>query len=167
DEMGPVVEAYKREIPNAEPIGAYVNDNVMVTTAAFVAEDGKKARQSILDARITYLQSNVYRYHDTFPHPDWVPQWPELIPDLDEEGLEAGMAAGSMVVGDPDEALAACRRWADAGADQLVFGLGAASKEDSLEMIRLMGEHVIPKLDPDPVHRTTRFREAAAGASTT
>ena len=25
-----------------------------------------------------------------------------------------------------------------------------------------MGEHVIPKLDTDPVHRTTRMREAAA-----
>jgi hypothetical protein len=25
-----------------------------------------------------------------------------------------------------------------------------------------MGEHVIPKIDTDPVHRTTRMREAAA-----
>jgi len=33
-----------------------------------------------------------------------------------------------------------------------------------METIRLLGEHVIPKLDTDPVHRTTRFREAAAGA---
>lgn len=70
--------------------------------------------------------------------------------------------SGSMIVGDPDDALAACRRWADAGADQLTFGLGMASHEESLEMIRLMGEHVIPKLDTDPVHRTTRFRETAA-----
>jgi hypothetical protein len=42
------------------------------------------------------------------------------------------------------------------------FGLGAGSKEDTLEMIRLMGEHVIPKIDTDPVHRTSRFRDAAA-----
>ena len=28
---------------NAEPIGAYVNDNVMVTAAAFVAEDRDEA----------------------------------------------------------------------------------------------------------------------------
>ena len=34
--------------------------------------------------------------------------------------------------------------------------------EDTLETIRLIGEHVIPKIDRDPVHRTTRFREAAA-----
>ena len=34
-------------------------------------------------------------------------------------------------------------------------------------MIRLMGEHVIPKIDTDPVHRTTRFRDAAAAAGAT
>src|SRR3954467_7717931 len=39
DEMGPVLEAYKNAIPDAEPIGAFVNDNVMVTSGAFVAED--------------------------------------------------------------------------------------------------------------------------------
>jgi hypothetical protein len=32
-----------------------------------------------------------------------------------------------------------------------------------LETIRLLGEHVIPKLDTDPEHRTNRFRDAAAG----
>jgi hypothetical protein len=37
-----------------------------------------------------------------------------------------------------------------------------ASKAESLEMVRLMGEHVIPKIDTDPVHRTTRMREEAA-----
>ena len=30
------------------------------------------------------------------------------------------------------------------------------------EMIDLMGRHVIPKIDTDPVHRTTRMRESAA-----
>ena len=34
--------------------------------------------------------------------------------------------------------------------------------EDTLETIRLMGEHVIPKIDTDPVHRTTRMRQAAS-----
>ena len=55
-----------------------------------------------------------------------------------------------------------CRRWEAAGADQLVFGLGMAPQDQTLETIRLMGEYVIPKIDKDPVHRTTRFREIAA-----
>lgn len=161
DEIRPVLEVYKNEIINSEPIGAFVNDNIMVTSAAFVAEDGDTARRSILSAHTTYLQSNVYRYHDTFPRPEWVPPWPELLPEMDEASLALAMETGAMVVGDPDEALAACRRWADSGVDQLVFGLGMASQEDTLEMIRLMGEHVIPKIDTDPVHRTNRMREAA------
>jgi alkanesulfonate monooxygenase SsuD/methylene tetrahydromethanopterin reductase-like flavin-dependent oxidoreductase (luciferase family) len=161
DELAPVLEAYKKQIVNAEPVGAYVNDNIMVTTGAFVAEDGQDALRIASNARMSYLQSNVYRYHDTFPHPDWVPTWPDLIPDPTVEQLQAQKESG-LILGDPDEALEQCRRWEAAGADQLVFGTGMATTEQQLEMIRLMGEHVIPKLDKDPVHRTTRFREAAA-----
>jgi hypothetical protein len=37
--------------------------------------------------------------------------------------------------------------------------------EAALESIRLFGEHVLPKLDQDPEHRTSRFRDKAAGVS--
>ena len=33
-------------------------------------------------SRLNDLQSHVFRYHDTFPHPEAVPYWPELIPDV-------------------------------------------------------------------------------------
>ena len=161
DELGPVMAAYKKEIPNAEPVGAFVNDNIMVTSAAFVAEDRDTARAWATAPHASYLGSNVYRYHDTFPHPPQVPVWPELIPDPTPESLELSIMAGA-VIGDPDDALAQCRRWESAGADQLVFGVGTATTEQMLETVRLLGEHVIPKIDTDPVHRTTRFREAAA-----
>ena len=55
---------------DAEPVGAFVNDNLMVTAAAFVDEDSGTAFQNALDSEMTYLQSNVFRYHDTFPHPE-------------------------------------------------------------------------------------------------
>src|SRR4051812_20843606 len=69
EELDPVMSAYKKEIPNAEPVGAFVNDNIMVTSAAFLGETEDEARQAALKPGLTYLQSNVYRYHDTFPHP--------------------------------------------------------------------------------------------------
>ena len=82
DEMEPVLDAYKKDIVNAEPVGAFVNDNVMVTSGAFVAEDRDRGRQvGAGRPACSYLQSNVFRYHDTFPHPEGVPYWPELIPD--------------------------------------------------------------------------------------
>ena len=49
--VAPVIEAYKTAIVNAEPIGAYVNDNVMVTSAAYVAEDRSRAPSTSSNAR--------------------------------------------------------------------------------------------------------------------
>jgi alkanesulfonate monooxygenase SsuD/methylene tetrahydromethanopterin reductase-like flavin-dependent oxidoreductase (luciferase family) len=69
---------------------------------------------------------------------------------------------GAMIVGDPDEALRQVRLWESAGADQLVLSVSLGQpKERTLKTIELMGEYVIPKVDTDPVHRTTRFRQAA------
>jgi hypothetical protein len=81
---------------------------------------------------------------------------------MTEEMVRASIGSGGMVAGTPDHALAACQRWESAGADQVSFGIGPDSLEGTLETIRLLGEYVIPKLDTDPAHRTTRFREAAA-----
>jgi len=160
--LEPVLKAYKGAIVNAEPIGAFVNDNVMCVTAGWVAEDAGEARRLAVEARGNYLQSNVYRYHDTFPHPHWVPKWPEVLPDPTVADIDKGTSIGAMVCGDPDEALEQCRRWQDAGVDQLVLGVGPGSHEGTLETIRLIGEHIIPKLDLDPVHRTSRMRDSAA-----
>jgi hypothetical protein len=161
DELQPVLAAYKKEIVNAEPIGAFVNDNIMVTTGAYVAETQEKAIEVMLRSNPTYLQSNVYRYHDTFPHPDWVPQWPQLLPPITDDLARLAIGRKGSLIGDPDNALQGARDWEAAGADQLVFGIGTAGLEATLETIRLMGEHVIPKIDTDPVHRTTKMRAAA------
>jgi alkanesulfonate monooxygenase SsuD/methylene tetrahydromethanopterin reductase-like flavin-dependent oxidoreductase (luciferase family) len=161
EECEAVMKVYKEAITSAEPVGAFVNDNVMITSAAYVRETRDEAVTAVVDSRMTYLQSNVYRYHDTFPHPDWVPPWPDLIPDVDEDAARAMIGTGGVPIGDPDDALEACRRWENAGADQLVFGIGPDTLEGTLETIRLLGEHVVPKIDTDPEHRTNRMRAAA------
>jgi alkanesulfonate monooxygenase SsuD/methylene tetrahydromethanopterin reductase-like flavin-dependent oxidoreductase (luciferase family) len=81
---------------------------------------------------------------------------------MSPEDVKKAATGGAMLAGNPDDALAQCQRWEAAGADQLVIGVGPGSHEGTLETLRLLGTHVIPKLDRDPVHRTTRFRAAAA-----
>ena len=157
-----ILDKYKKAVANAEPIGAFVNDNVMVCTAAFVSEDSQAGYQKCLDAKLNYLQSNVFRYHDTFPHPEGVPYWPELIPDLDLAAVQGMAEVGAAIVGDPDQALAQCRRWEAAGCDQIAFGVSGEDLEAAKETIALLGEHVIPKIDTEPLHSTTRYRQAAA-----
>nr|WP_202447258.1 LLM class flavin-dependent oxidoreductase [Streptomyces sp. SID5468] len=157
-----VVDSYKTAVRDAEPVGGYVNDNVMVTTTAICAETGEQARRIAVEGNLNYLQSLLFRYHDTFPRPDGIPRWPELLPDYTPELIDLLIAEELLICGDPDEVLAQCKRWEAAGADQLCFGLPVGVPyQDTLTTIRLIGEHVVPKIDTDPVHRTTRFRQTA------
>jgi len=157
-----VVESYKGAVKDARPIGGYVNDNVMVTSTAICAETTQKAKQIAVDGGLNYLQSLLFRYHDTFPRPEGIPQWPELIPDYTEEVVDLLIAEELMICGNPEEVLRQCKRWEQSGADQLSFGLPIGIPyEDTMNTIKLIGEHVIPQIDTDPVHRTTRFRDAA------
>ncbi|MGA4538459.1 LLM class flavin-dependent oxidoreductase [Uniformispora flossi] len=152
---------YKEAIGNAEPIGAFVNNNVLAVSTGFVATEKRAAIDRAVAARPSYLVSNVYRYHDTFPHPEGLPNWPELVPDINAEMVEFAADAGAMIVGDPDNALKAVKQFEAAGVDQLVLGLGPDTREGTLETIRLFGEHIIPKLDTEAEHRTTVFRRTA------
>ncbi|MFI8966574.1 LLM class flavin-dependent oxidoreductase [Streptomyces sp. NPDC053493] len=157
-----VVESYKTAIKEAKAVGDFVNDNVMVTSTAICAETHDKAVEIAVGGGLNYLQSLLFRYHDTFPRPEGVPEWPELLPEYSAEIIELLIQEELMICGDPSEVLAQCKRWEQAGADQLSFGLPIGiSYEDTMNTIKLIGEHVIPEIDTDPVHRTTRFRQAA------
>jgi alkanesulfonate monooxygenase SsuD/methylene tetrahydromethanopterin reductase-like flavin-dependent oxidoreductase (luciferase family) len=112
------------------------------------------------------LQSLVFRYHDTFPAPPGIPKWPDLIPDPDLEQVEWRINEGFLLCGDPDEVLEQVKQYESIGADQIVFGMPVdLDIEDAIETIQLFGKHVLPKLDPDPTHRSSRFRDEAAVAT--
>jgi alkanesulfonate monooxygenase SsuD/methylene tetrahydromethanopterin reductase-like flavin-dependent oxidoreductase (luciferase family) len=165
--MRPMIEAYKNAVGDAEPLGDYVNDSVMITNSVICLEDGDRARDVATDMGTGLLQSLVYRYHTTFPKPPQIPDWPALLPDPTREEVEWRIQEGYLLCGSPDEVLQQVKSYEEVGADQIVFGLPVDMPFDvALESIRLFGDHVIPKLDPDPVHRTTRFREAAAVGTT-
>jgi alkanesulfonate monooxygenase SsuD/methylene tetrahydromethanopterin reductase-like flavin-dependent oxidoreductase (luciferase family) len=161
--MKPMVESYKKGIAEAEPIGAYINDNVMITNSVICLEDGQRARAVAADMGSGLLQSLVFRYHTTFPKPPGIPDWPQVLPDPTPEQVDWRINEGYLLCGDPDEVLGQIAKYEDVGADQIVFGLPVDMPiEVALETIKLFGEHVIPKFDTDPVHRTSKFRDAAA-----
>ncbi|HEV7469266.1 MAG: luciferase [Pseudonocardia sp.] len=159
------IKAYKRAVANCDdPIGAWVNDNLIVANGFnSIAEDRGEARRDFLAGGNNYQMSQVFRYHDTFPRPEGFPQWPAVMPELSEEMLDAFIGLGAAIVGDPDDVIQQVKAWEATGADQLLMLRGVKTKEETLRMIRLMGDYVIPKFDLDPEHRTTRQRRAAAG----
>jgi alkanesulfonate monooxygenase SsuD/methylene tetrahydromethanopterin reductase-like flavin-dependent oxidoreductase (luciferase family) len=156
------IKAYKTAIANCEPVGAWVNDNLIVANGFnSIAEDRGQARREFLEGGNNYQMSQVFRYHDTFPRPEGFPVWPDVFPDLTEEMLDGFIGLGAAIVGDPDDVIDQVKVWESTGADQMLMLRGVKTKEQTLRMIKLMGDHVIPKFDDDPVHRTTRQREAA------
>jgi alkanesulfonate monooxygenase SsuD/methylene tetrahydromethanopterin reductase-like flavin-dependent oxidoreductase (luciferase family) len=162
--MAPLVELYKKNIVNADPVGEYVNDNVAITTSFMCLEDRNEARELMTRSGNGRQQSLVFRYLDTFPKPPWVPEWPELIPDPTLEQIEAGWQSGASVVGTPDDCAAALQKWADIGVDQLIMGpSGSVYPHELLERtVKLFGDEVIPRFDTDPEHSTSRYRREAA-----
>jgi alkanesulfonate monooxygenase SsuD/methylene tetrahydromethanopterin reductase-like flavin-dependent oxidoreductase (luciferase family) len=160
----PLIAVYKKHIRDAEPVGAWVNDNVACVTALVCDDDRRRARETARTMGSGYHTSLVFRYLDTFPRPAGVPAWPALIPEPTPEQLEERIASGQRIVGDPDECARAVQQYADVGCDQIIFGVLASSQPQAtaLRSVELFGKHVIPRFDRDPVHSTTRMREAAA-----
>lgn len=160
--LKPLIEVYKSTIDQAEPVGEYVNDHVMVTSQMLCLEDGQRARDITCNMTSGYQNSLVFHYLDTFPRPDGIPAWPDLIPEPTPETLEEAIKAHLVMSGTPDEVSQAVKAYEDAGADQVCFGMLSTTMpiEIAIEAVETFGKHVIPEFDKDPVHLTQRQREA-------
>jgi alkanesulfonate monooxygenase SsuD/methylene tetrahydromethanopterin reductase-like flavin-dependent oxidoreductase (luciferase family) len=166
DQLTPLVSRYKEKIQDCtNPVGGFVNNNVMITTQMVCMEDGAKARKTFLEADSSYFMSILFRYLDTFPRPAGIPEWPEIIPPITADQLDAAIAAGATAVGDPDEVTKVVERFSATGADQLSFGMlsTSISRESCEEAVETFGKHVLKNFDKDPVHNTTKQRLAAGG----
>ena len=158
------IQTYKKYIGDADPIGEFVNNNVMVTVGMTCQSDGRRARELACSPGASYLGSLVFRYHDTFPRPEGLPRWPDLIPEPQIDQIDGMIQGGYALVGDPDEIIQQIQPYQDIGCDQLVFSVcGNQPPEAVAESVELFGKYVIPEFDKDPVHSTVRYREAAGG----
>jgi alkanesulfonate monooxygenase SsuD/methylene tetrahydromethanopterin reductase-like flavin-dependent oxidoreductase (luciferase family) len=162
-DFAPLIKTYKDNIRHAEPVGAYVNDNVACVTQLVCLEDRQAARRVAIGMGSGYHTSLVFRYLDTFPRPAGIPAWPALIPEPTPEQLDERIASGNRLVGDPDEVARGVQMYADVGCDQLIFGVLASTQpqDTARASVALFGREVIPRFDRDAVHSTTRMREAA------
>jgi alkanesulfonate monooxygenase SsuD/methylene tetrahydromethanopterin reductase-like flavin-dependent oxidoreductase (luciferase family) len=162
-DMRPMIESYKKGIAECEePLGRYVNDNVMLTNAVICFEDGERAREVATRPNRGYLFSLVCLYHDTFPKPDWAPVWPEPPRRLDRPMVDAAIEAGALLCGTPEQVAQQLEAYERCGVDQLVFGVPADLEHDeAMECVELFGTQVIKEYDRDPVHRTSRQRASA------
>jgi alkanesulfonate monooxygenase SsuD/methylene tetrahydromethanopterin reductase-like flavin-dependent oxidoreductase (luciferase family) len=164
-QLAPLVEIYKRTIAEAEPVGAYVNDNVAVVSQFLCLEDRDEARNWLTRSGGNYHNSLLFRYLDTFPRPPHIPRWPEVLPPLDRAQVDHVIDANGSMVGNPDDCVAAVEKLQAIGCDQVLMGPSSTTWPHELcaESVELFGKQVIPEFDTDPEHSTSRYRREATG----
>jgi alkanesulfonate monooxygenase SsuD/methylene tetrahydromethanopterin reductase-like flavin-dependent oxidoreductase (luciferase family) len=161
--LAPLIKAYKDAIANATPVGDYVNDNILCVTTGLCMEDRNEAFDLASRIDLQYYQSLVFHWLDNIPKPPGLPEWPEMLPAQTPEEIRAGSEAGRLCIGDPDDCARLCHAYADIGCDQLVLSplTTTMTYDQAVASTALFGREVIPRFDKDPVHRSTRMREAA------
>jgi alkanesulfonate monooxygenase SsuD/methylene tetrahydromethanopterin reductase-like flavin-dependent oxidoreductase (luciferase family) len=164
------IDSYKEAVATCtEPLGQYLNNNVMMTNAVVCLGDRKRARELALDSLSTYLVTMVNMYHDTMPQSPDAIVWPnapfklrEIAGSDPEAFLDSLIKGGYLLCGTPDEVCEQVVAYQSVGCDQLVFGLpGSMEHEEVFEMLEAFGQKVIPEFDKDPMHSTTRARQTA------
>jgi len=162
-ELAKLIDVYKNAIASAEPVGDYVNDNIMCVTGLCCLPDRREALEISTHIKMRYYQSLVYRWLDTFPKPPVVPDWPAVMPEPTVAELEEQVEAGIIAIGDADDCARVMKQYEDAGADQVVVSPMTTTMpfDVAVESMRLFGEHVIPQFDTDPEFRSDRMRTAA------
>ena len=157
EKMAPLVELYKKNIKNAEPVGEFVNDNVAVTTSFMCLEDRDEARE--LDDALGQRSPAEPRV----PLPRHVPEAAvgarvagRRSPTRRSSRSRRASETGASIVGTPTTAPKALQKWEDVGVDQLIMGpSGSVYPHDLLEQtVKLFGDEVIPRFDKDPEHST-------------
>ena len=166
ESVKPLVELYKNEIGNAEPVGDFVNDNIMVTTQLLCLEDGQRARDSrrrprawATTAACCCVTSTRSRARRAFPSGRRCCPTPRpRSSTMSHQGgrqrrtarpTRSRSRSASTPTPVSTRSCSACSR-------------RAMERDLAIETIETFGKHVLPVFDTDPVHRTTRQREAAA-----
>jgi alkanesulfonate monooxygenase SsuD/methylene tetrahydromethanopterin reductase-like flavin-dependent oxidoreductase (luciferase family) len=169
-EIAEHVRNYKDAIKRCKkPIGGYINDNIAVTTNMFCLEDGDKARHLYAGAKVEKFAEYFFNWVDSIPRPEGMPREGPVagLPMPTPAELKAGLAGGGRQIGAPEEIAEVIRMYEAIGVDQLIYPPLTLTLDQKyvLESIEVFGKHVLPKFDRDPLHRSTRQRQAALAAS--
>ena len=163
-DVAPWIEAYKKGISECtDPVGEFVNDNVMITTAVRCSTDRAAARAQACRAGNGYLPSMVSLYHDTMPGPGRLPV-AEAAPAAPRGPARRAHRRWLPAVRHPEEVCEQLQPFVDYGASQVCFGLpgDATSYEEAHRASsRPSAPRVIPEFDKDPVVSTDHYRAQA------
>jgi alkanesulfonate monooxygenase SsuD/methylene tetrahydromethanopterin reductase-like flavin-dependent oxidoreductase (luciferase family) len=163
EDLAPLIETYRTAISTCDnPVGQYINENVACVSMLLCLDDRDRAVATFRTIGASHYQSLVVRWLDSIPLPIEIDRAEFSVPEPTTEALMADVVAGRRSIGAPEDVARSVERWQGAGADQLIFGVlnNTLPLEIAQESLEVFGRDVLPMFDRDPVHSTTRQREA-------
>jgi len=154
------IDIYRTAIAGCtQPIGKYVHDQASTFTMAVCAPTTDEARETAresfewypkagarLIASVAQMQAERGEELGTY---SYAADLKAVADDgsLDFMDLEYLETSGACVLGTPDQCIETCRRYEEAGVDQLLCLVNPYKipHDKVLQTIQLMGEHVIPE----------------------
>ena len=165
DKTRGLVNTYFSAIEGANPVGSYVNKQVVASTIGFCDEKDQRAREKGAGVAGWYLNQSRQRF--TL---EWSGVDPSLVPAEYQFYVQGGatrgggpaqavdpqqqrpptpdelLAGGGYCVGDPDACIRVIEEFESMGVDEImpIFQAGYATHEEVMNSIRLFGKYVIP-----------------------
>ncbi len=146
----PRFDAYRERIRTCEPVGQFVNDQIAVANWMFCHKDRDYAwqRGEELVGTFGYMAGQTVEISEAYPASNY--KAIGLLGTLRADPRAASDAkplASGLCFGDPAQIIEAIERWAQIGADHLIFMVQAREhlpQAEVLESLRLFGREVIP-----------------------
>ncbi|MEM7542936.1 MAG: LLM class flavin-dependent oxidoreductase [Pseudomonadota bacterium] len=152
----PRFQEYRRRVAKAEPVGAFVNDQIAVANWMYCHADDtyadKKGKELI--QTFGYMAGQTVEISEAYPASNYsaLGLLGSLRPDPNAPGDSKKPPASGLCFGDPQHLVNTIKRWEEAGVDQLIFMVQARehlAQQDVLDSLKLFTKEVMPHFDRD------------------
>jgi alkanesulfonate monooxygenase SsuD/methylene tetrahydromethanopterin reductase-like flavin-dependent oxidoreductase (luciferase family) len=168
------INMYKEALKNAQPVGDFINDKVVVSSIGFCDENEQRCRERGAEIASWNINIRLRNYErgwagvDTTNVPEdyrhhvrrfeWDPQMRQGV------SPEEVLSTGRFCVGTPDQCIEVIENYERIGADEImpIFQAGPATDEEVKNSLRLFGKYVIPHFK-----EKEKRNQAAAGSAAT
>jgi alkanesulfonate monooxygenase SsuD/methylene tetrahydromethanopterin reductase-like flavin-dependent oxidoreductase (luciferase family) len=144
-------QAVNRTLPDDFPVGGVI--------LCSCSENGDKARDATRSYTGTYVVNKIRNIKNDvilggsgLPASTWDPFRKAIAKGTEDHVThlvtDEMMRRFTVISGDPDDCLEITQELVDSGLNLPLLEVVGASEADNLESIRLMGEHVVPRLKP-------------------
>jgi alkanesulfonate monooxygenase SsuD/methylene tetrahydromethanopterin reductase-like flavin-dependent oxidoreductase (luciferase family) len=160
EEVKKKIDIYREAVGKCtNPIGKYVHDEAATFTMCTVAPTEAEARETARTSfewypkvgarQIAAVAEWMEERKQALGNYDYAAAMKTVADDgsLDLLSLEYLVESGACVLGTPDQAVEACRRYEEAGVDLLLCLVNPyeIGHDQVMQTIQLMGDHVIPE----------------------